>query len=1051
MNDLKRSVAIGCAASLLAGTAFIRAQSPAAPASTSQRVDFTRDIQPIFKTYCYECHGPKKGRARLRLHAPELIRKGGESGPIILPGKSRDSLLIHRVLGLDGDDRMPLDADPLPDDAIARLRAWIDQGAQGAAGDGLLATAGPAPTAADAIEEHWAYVKPSRPELPSVRTAGWVRNPIDRFVLARLDAEKLAPSTEAARATLLRRVALDLTGLPPTPGDLDAFLADTSRDAYERVVDRLLASPHYGERWARPWLDLARYADTNGYEKDNRRAIWKYRDWVIDALNRDLPFDTFTIEQIAGDMLPNPTPEQKIASGFHRNAMSNEEGGVDPEESRYEVLVDRVNTTSTIWLGTTLGCAQCHNHKYDPFSQKDYFRMLAFFANADYESRTFGDGTRFFEPTLDLATAEQETARKNQQAEIDRLEQELKAVTPAVRDAQEKWEASMRSADTGWTRLVPESVSATNGVVLNVLQDGSVLASGDNPKLTSYTLTAPTTLQGITGVRLEALPDPSLPKGGPGRDGYGHFRVTGIEVGIAAMSSNDQPATRVKFETIKVDDSATPFEPAELLAARTDSRDRTRASWAINAMRDTDRLPRHAVLAAAAPFGFPGGTRITMRIDHLDGTIGQGIGRFRVSVSNGSNPLEGADLAPRLRRVLDVPVGERSTAQTEELGTAFRAGSLLLKPTRDALSAARKALTALDIPSTLVMRERPGFERPSFEVRVRGSFAAKADRVYARTPAALHPMREDQPANRLGLARWLVDENNPLVARVAVNRLWEQMFGRGLVETSEDFGTQGAPPSHPELLDWLATEFVAKGWSQKALIREIVLSATYRQSSVVQPQLAERDPYNRLLARGPRVRMEAEMIRDVALAASGLLSPRMFGPSVFPLQPDGIWNQPYSSDKWATSPGEDRYRRSLYTFWRRTSPYPSFMTFDATSREFCTVRRVRTNTPLQALTLLNDPASFDAARALAKRMTSVAGGPRARAAVGLKLVLSRDAASAELDRLVAMYEQELTHYRTRADAAALVAGGVDEDPADLSAWTIVANVLLNLDEAVTKE
>jgi hypothetical protein len=349
------------------------------------------------------------------------------------------------------------------------------------------------------------------------------------------------------------------------------------------------------------------------------------------------------------------------------------------------------------------------------------------------------------------------------------------------------------------------------------------------------------------------------------------------------------------------------------------------------------------------------------------------------------------------------------------------------------------------------MRERPDFERPSFELRVRGSFAAKSDRVYARTPAALHPMREDQPVNRLGLARWLVDENNPLVARVAVNRLWEQMFGRGIVETSEDFGTQGAPPSHPQLLDWLATEFTAKGWSQKALIREIVLSATYRQSSAVKPQLADRDPYNRLLARGPRVRMEAEMIRDVALSASGLLSPKMFGPSVFPLQPDGIWNQPYSSEKWTMSGGDDRYRRSLYTFWRRTSPYPSFMTFDATSRELCTVRRVRTNTPLQALTLLNDPASFEAARALARRMTAVPGGPRVRAALGIKLVLSREAAPVEIDRLIATYEQELKHYRSRTDAAALVAAGNDEDPADMSAWTIVANVLLNLDEAVTKE
>jgi hypothetical protein len=1049
MTTLQRTVLIGGTAVLLGGSVFVRAQSPSTPVANGAAVDYVRDIQPILKTYCYECHGPKKARARLRLHSPDSIRRGGESGPIITPGKSADSLLIHRVLGQDGDDRMPLDADPLPPDAIARLRAWIDQGARLAPETGSL-QAGAAAAVPEKIEEHWAYVRPARPEPPAVKTTTWVRNAIDRFVLARLEKEGLAPAPEAAGATLLRRVTLDLTGLPPTPGELDAFLSDTTAGAYERVVDRLLASPHYGERWARPWLDLARYADTNGYEKDNRRAIWKYRDWVIDALNRDLPFDEFTIEQIAGDMLPDATVDQKIASGFHRNAMSNEEGGVDPEESRYEVLVDRVNTTSTVWLGTTLGCAQCHNHKYDPFSQKDYYRMLAFFASSAYDSRSFGDGTRFFEPTLELATPEQEAARKTQQAEIDRLELELKTVTPAVREAQDRWEESMRSGDAGWTRLVPDRVSATNGVLLSVLPDGSVLASGPNPQLTSYTLTATTAVQGITAVRLEALPDPSLPKGGPGRDGYGDFRVTGIGLRAGAATAG-APQDPVRIETLKVDDSATPFEPRQLLDATADTPGRTRPSWAINAMRDTERMPRHAVLAASAPFGFAGGTRLTLTIDHLDGTIGQGIGRFRVSVTNGSAPLEGAELAPRLRHLLDVPVKERTPAQAEDLAAAFRPTSPLLKPTRDALAAARKALAALEIPSTLVMGERPVFERPSFEVRVRGSFAARGERVYARTPAALHPMRDDQPVNRLGLARWLVDPANPLVARVTVNRLWEQMFGRGIVETSEDFGSQGSPPSHPELLDWLATELVTQHWSQKAIIREIALSAAYRQSSAVTPQLADRDPYNRLLARGPRVRMEAEMIRDVALAASGLLSPKMHGPSVFPLQPDGIWNQPYSSDKWTTSAGEDRYRRSLYTFWRRTSPYPAFTTFDATSRELCTVRRVRTNTPLQALTLLNDPASFEAARALASRMAAVTGGPAPKAAFGVKLVLSREATASEVARLVTTYEQELEHYRARRAAAALVAPGPGEDPAELSAWTIVANVLLNLDEAVTKE
>jgi hypothetical protein len=735
--------------------------------------------------------------------------------------------------------------------------------------------------------------------------------------------------------------------------------------------------------------------------------------------------------------------------------MTNEEGGVDPEESRYEVLVDRANTTATVWLGTTLGCAQCHNHKYDPFTQKDYYRLLAFFASSDFDSRSFGDGTRFSEPTVDLATPAQEAARKETQAGIDALDLELKTPTPAVREAQAAWEQSMRSADAAWTPLTPQAVAATNGVLLKVLPDGSVLASGENPQLTSYTLTADTTITGITGLRLEALPDASLPKGGPGRDAYGHFRVTGIQVHAAPAAGALEPRA-IPMATLKVDDSASPFVPADLLEpdAAPGPAERRRGSWAINAMRDTQRVPRHAVLAAASPFGFPEGTRITIRIDQLEGTIGQGIGRFRLAVTNSPNPLEGADLPARLKPVLEVPAAGRTPAQAEDLAAVFRSVSPLLKPTRDALSRARKALADLQIPSTLVMRERASFERPSFELRIRGSFAAKGERVYARTPVALHPMRENQPINRLGLARWLVDEDNPLVARVAVNRLWEQLFGRGIVETSEDFGTHGAPPTHPELLDWLATEFMEKRWSQKGLIRTIVLSSTYRQSSSVSAELAERDPYNRLFARGPRVRMEAEMIRDAALAASGLLSPKMFGPSVFPPQPDGIWNMPYSTDKWTTSAGDERYRRSLYTFWRRTAPYPSFMTFDATSREFCTVRRVRTNTPLQALTLLNDPASFEAARALAGRMIAAGAAPRVRAASGVKLVLSRGAKPAELDRLVAMYEQELAHYGAQPAAAAQVAaasGDTRGDSAELAAWTMVASVLLNLDEAVTKE
>ena len=1027
-------------ATLLAVATFPRSQAPAAPVQAT--IDFVRDIQPIFEKNCYKCHGSTKARGRLRLNSPESIVRGGASGPAITPGKSDESLVVRRLLGADVDDQMPLDADPLPPATIALVRAWIDQGGK----FGAAATA-----VAEADQDHWAYVKPKRPEPPAIRNGRLVRNPIDRFVIARLEREKLTPSAEASKATLLRRLTLDLTGLPPSIEDLDAFLEDTSADAYETVVDRLLASPHYGERWARPWLDLARYADTNGYEKDNRRAIWKYRDWVIAALNQDMPFDRFTIEQIAGDMLPGATVDQKIASGFHRNAMTNEEGGVDPDESMYEVLVDRVNTTATVWLGSTLACAQCHNHKYDPFSQKDYFRLVAFFANADFDSRAFGDGTRFFEPRLDLASTEQEAARKEIQSEIDALEEKLKKETPVLRQAQSRWELRTVTMDRTWVPLQPETLDATNGVVLTAQPDRSVLASGPNPSLTSYTITLRTTLQGITALRLETLPDPSLPRGGPGRDAYGHFRITGLEIEASPIQPIGKRPAAVTFTNIKADDFANAFTAADLLDSGKSARTRNSTPWAINAVRDTKRVQRQAVIVSSAPFGYLGGTELTLRIHQLDGTIGQGVGRFRVSVTTAPDPLVGADVPARFRALFKVPAAERTKAQSEDLATFFRSTTSLLAPTRDALTAARKKLVDLQIPSTLVMRDRSVFERPSYELRERGSFTQKGARMFAGTPAALHPMRDDQPVNRLGLARWLVDTENPLVARVTVNRLWEQLFGRGLVETSEDFGSQGSAPSHPELLDWLATEFMANGWSQKKIIRTIVTSATYRQASAVTPVLLERDPYNRLLARGARFRLDAEGVRDVSLAASNLLNRKILGPSVFPLQPPGIWNMPYNSDKWTTSDGDDRYRRSLYTFWRRTSPYPSFMTFDATSREYCTVRRVRTNTPLQALTLLNDPASFEAARALAKRMTAGASStPAAIARFGIKVVLSREASGQEIDRLVRYFEEERQHFAAQPAAAADVTG-LRDGSAELAAWTMVANVLLNLDETVTRE
>ncbi|WP_239491989.1 PSD1 and planctomycete cytochrome C domain-containing protein [Luteitalea sp. TBR-22] len=1034
-------VAAACAPAGLASSALLSAQAPAP-------VDFATQIQPILESRCYECHGEKKARGKLRLHVRDLALKGGATGPLLVPGDSAKSYLLQRILGEGGEDRMPLDEDPLTPEQTALIRAWIDQGATW--------PGGPATTAAHTVEEHWAYVAPKKAAPPAVSKEAWVRTPVDRFVLARLDAEKLVPSHEAPKEVLLRRVSLDLTGLPPTIAELDAFVADTRPDAYERVVDRLLASPHFGERWARQWLDLARYADSNGFEADRLRSMWPYRDWVIEAFNADMPFDRFTVEQIAGDMLPGATRAQRIASGFHRNAMTNEEGGVDPEEALYEVLVDRVNTTSTVWLGSTLACAQCHNHKYDPFSQKDYFRLMAFFANPAYTVDKHGAGFKYTEAQVDLATPEQDAQRTTIKAQLKVAEDALAAETPARAAAQARWESSLAETGRGWTTLVPSHAAATNGAQLSVRDDGSVLASGPNPKVTVYTLQATTTTTGLTGLRLEALLDPSLPKQGPGRDPYGHFRLTGIRV-FAAPAAAPANRRRVEFTAVKGDGNVSRGDLLPLTTDAPATYARQGRSWVVDAVRDGWRVPFQLVLVPKTPLGEPGGTVITVELAHEDGTIGQGLGRFRLSATTGAKPLDAVSITARTRAALGKPLAARSEDEAKLLASQFREQDPLFETERKEIARLKKALDDLKLPTTLVMEEKPSFERPSTVVRERGAFTAPGEKVYANTPSSLPPMGDDLPPNRLGLARWLVRRDNPLTARVAVNRYWEALFGRGLVETSEDFGTMGAPPSHPELLDWLAVDFMEQGWSVKRLLRTLVLSSTYRQDSGVSPALQARDPYNRLFARGPRFRMEAEMVRDVALAASGQLSRKIGGPSVFPSQPPNIWDNPYDNSRWVESTGEDRVRRSLYTFHRRTAPYPMFTTFDGTSREFCTVRRVRTNTPLQALATLNDTGFFEFARALATRIRTEAPGASvdARLTLGFRLVTSRLPTAQELARLRTFHAQARTRYAKVPEEAVKALGlkagtTLTPDQLDLAAWTMVGNVLLNLDETVTK-
>ncbi len=1008
--------------------------------SSGDPAEFATTIRPLFAEYCVRCHGPEIQQNELRLDFLAAALKGGSSGKVILPGSGDKSPLVRRLSGLVRP-QMPYGSPPLTAEQIASIRHWIDRGAAGPDSEVALSVRKPA--------VHWAYARPIRPELPKVKNSAWCRNPIDYFVLSRLEREGLSPSPEVNREILIRRVSLDLIGLPPTVADVDAFLADKSPDAYEKLVDRLLASAHYGERWARPWLDLARYADTHGYEKDDRRTAWKFRDWVINALNQDMSFKEFTIDQIAGDMLPGATTEQKIASGFHRNTMLNQEGGVDKEEYRWYSLVDRVNTTASVWLGTTLACAQCHNHKFDPFPQKDYYRFLAFFDNSEYTISDLGQGEGWVvEPELELPTPEQEASSKQIKAEMGRLQMILDTPTPELETAQASWETAMKQADAQWTVLRPLRFTSGGGATLKLLEDQSILASGKNPEADSYTIETRTNLSGITALRIEVLSDPSFPHNGPGRDPEGNFFLSQVEV-EAAPSGKPEEVRKITFKEAVADESQKGYAAKNIT-----DREQSKTGWAIEAS-DKDVLPRRQlVLIPEKAFGLEQEILLTIRLKHEMRHASRNIGRFRLSVTAIAAPKSIVDLPARLWPVLEIPLLQHTPEQKRSLAAVYRSISPLLQTVREHLEEQKKSLDKLGIVTAMVLEERKSFERPSTNLRIRGSYLSQGDKVYAGVPAALSPLAEDEMPNRLGLARWLVDEDNPLTARATVNRYWEAFFGRGIVETSEDFGTQGERPTHPELLDWLATEFMQKGWSMKAIKRLIVTSATYRQSSAVTPALEERDPYNRLLARGPRFRVEAEMVRDITLAASGLLSPKLGGPSVFPYQPEGVWDRPYSDDKWVMSEGEDRHRRAVYTFVRRTSPYPSLVNFDAPSRELCTVRRPRTNTPLQALSTLNDPTFFEAAQALAKRVINEAGpDPSERLIHGFRLCVARRPTAQELQRVLSYYQGELKRFQSDATAARKVVQAKESamDSPELAAWTMVSNVLLNLDETMTKE
>jgi hypothetical protein len=1053
----------------LAVSSTVRSQVPVGTpdkAVSGRAISFDLDIRPILTQNCFACHGPDETKRKAKLHFD--TREGAFSRPnVIVPGDTAKSRLIQRITNDDPDEHMPPpdSGHALTARQIALLTQWVAEGAK--------------------WDLHWAYVAPRRPELPAVsHRQEWVRNPIDRFVLARLEQEGLQPSPEADKATLLRRVTYDLTGLPPTPAEIDAFLADQSPDAYETRVDALLKSPHYGERMAVPWLDTARYADSHGYHIDSAREMWHWRDWVIDAFNRNLPFDEFTVDQLAGDLLPNATDSQKIASGFNRNHMINFEGGAIAAEYQVEYVIDRVEATSTTFMGLTMGCARCHTHKFDPITQKEFYQFFAFFNGVPEEGLDGQRGNAV--PFMQLPTDEQ-------RAKLDALKIAIKSHENAVADEtvaplQEKWEASVRAT--------PISMHSS-GLVAHYELDGN--------------------FSDISGH-------------------YHHGRVVagdpGFDHGMVGKAAFFDGDTEVSFGNGAAFDRGHPFTISVWLKGGYGSRpitafqkldaDRGGMEWTFDdfALVDIQRWAGKLSIRLAGP---PGAGAIEIRSNErlrgsdwhqitltYDGSgHAAGLKLYRAGQELECEVVHD-DLAGDFATSADLTLGHPKDARSfhgaiddlriydrvlpaseiEELALHYPAQVIVSgvsgKPTKeeaervreyfltfaapDALRTAYAELTALRteksdldhaIPTTMVMAE---MEKPRDTfVLGRGDYRNQTEKVQPGVPAVLPSLPKDAPLNRLTLARWLVDPSHPLTSRVAVNRFWQMYFGLGLVKTQEDFGVRGDPPSNPALLDWLATEFIRTGWDVRAMQRLIVTSATYRQSSKVTPALLEKDPENRLLARGPRSRLPAEMIRDTALSVGGLLNQHVGGPSVFPYQPAGLWEEMafgdgFSMQSYVQSHGPDLYRRGLYTFWKRTNPPASLATFDAPDREKCTARRTLTNTPLQALALMNDPTYVEAARALAQR--ALLEGGRAvdgRIAYAFRLATARRPSAEETAVLRALLSKQLAGFRRDKKAARdlLAVGEWKSDPkldvSELAAWSMVSSTILNLDETITKE
>jgi mono/diheme cytochrome c family protein len=1125
-------------------------------------VDFNRHIRPLLSRNCFACHGPddETRQAGLRLDLRDAATAKLDSGErAIVPGDPDASELVRRISSTDPDLRMPppKSGHELTPAEIDLVKRWIAEGG--------------------AYSAHWSFVKPA----PPIVSADGAPHPIDALVRRELVRHELTPSPEADRATLLRRASLDLRGLPPTPEELDEFLADDSPDAYERLLDQYFASPSYGERWARMWLDLARFADSAGYGSDPLRLnMWRYRDWVIDAFNRNLPYDQFTIEQLAGDLLPDATLDQRIATAFHRNTMTNSEGGTDDEEFRTYAVWDRVDTTLQVWMGLTMGCAKCHNHKYDPITQQEYYRVFAILnqtADRDQPDES---------PVIEAPDGEYLRKSAAIEAEIAAVRRQIDADTPELRAEFAAWEKSLAKTDE-WTVVLPTAISSLNGTELKLQSDQSLLADGPRPEKETYEIQWTLPTANITALRLETIPDASLPGGGAGRADNGNFVLSGI---LASVRPANEPARTIAGRYVRIErtgagqfihlaevevfssgknvarggkatQSTTDYggEAARAIDGNTNgdyyggnsvthTAEQDNPWWEVDlgnplaierivvwnrtdngtgarmtnlkvAVLDAERKtvwdqliaepphptkelaptnerlwkfagayadysqpefsvelavdpakkpnfgwavgprltePHHAVFVLAEPVTSDSPVVMTVRLIH-ESTQAQGLGRFRLSTTGDAAAARRIGIPGDVLQILDAPAETRTAEQSQRLMAYYRTIAPSLKGLRDQWAALEKSRPPL--PTVPVLQELEGDQRRKTTIFLRGNFLSKGPEVEPGFPSAFHSSA-NSPASptRLDLARWLVDPENPLTARVAANRFWAQLFGAGLVTTEEDFGAQGELPSHPELLDWLAVEFQRRAWDMKQFLRTIVTSATYRQSAKASLDAAAKDPRNRWLARGPRFRLEAELVRDQALAVSGLLSRKIGGPSVYPYQPAGLWQAAFNGQRnWTESPGEDKFRRGLYTFWRRTVPYPSMATFDAPSREICAVRRVRTNTPLQAFVTLNDPAYVEISQAFARRVMSEGGStPEERAAYALKLVLCRVPEASQIAEVVRLYQSEVEHYRSRPQQAVematqplgLLPAGID--PAVAAAWTVVANMLLNLDAVLTR-